>query len=72
MFGSGPLDLGYANSAILIALMKLLIKNGAITKDQAAEVLDKAVNILSPSDQNKSVAAAIKLIGDYLKPRIAA
>jgi hypothetical protein len=73
MFGSsGAHELGYASSAILIALMRKLVSNGTLTKDQAAEVLNDAVNILGPSGHTVSVGAAIRMIQTDVKAQIAA
>jgi hypothetical protein len=73
MFGSsGAHDLGYANAAILIALMRKLIANGVITKDQGAEVLEDAVNILGPHGHVTSIGAAIRMINTDVKLQVAA
>jgi hypothetical protein len=72
MFGSsGAHEVGYASSAVLIALMRKLIETQALTKDQAAEVLDDAAGILSPSSHTGSVAGAMRLLDD-IRYRVAA
>jgi hypothetical protein len=73
MFGSsGAHDLGYANSAVLIALMRKLINNGTITKDEATEMLDDAMSTLEPLAHISSIAAALRMISGDMKARVAA
>ena len=56
MFGSsGAHELGYANAAVLISLMRKLVETGTLTKDQASEVLDDAVNTVGPLGHIASV-----------------
>jgi hypothetical protein len=73
MFGSsGANDLGYANSAILIALIRKLIDNQVITKNQATEVLDDAVSTLDEFGHIASIGATIRMIQSDVKWRVAA
>jgi Glycosyl transferase family, helical bundle domain len=73
MFGSsGAHDLGYANAAVLIALMRKLINNGTITKDEATEMLDDAMSTLEPFAHISSIAAALRMISGDMKARVAA
>jgi hypothetical protein len=69
--GSSAQALGYANAALAIALMQKLVANGTITKDQAAEVIEDATNILGPMGHITSIAEAIRLMPE-VKTQIAA
>ena len=72
MLESSGAHFGDANSAILIALIKKLVKNGTLTKHQASEVLDDAVEILRPSETFTSIGAAMRLIRTAVSTQIAA
>jgi hypothetical protein len=72
MFGSsGAQDLAYANSAILIALIRQLVSNGSLTKDQAADAFDNATRTLQPLRHLGSIAAAMRIVDD-VRQRVAA
>jgi len=72
MFGNSGPTLGYASAAVLVCLMKKLISDGTITKDEAAEILDDAAEFLNVSGGGVSIEAAIKLIRNEMRAKIAA
>jgi len=72
MFGnSGANDLGYSANAILIALIRQLIRNGLLPYDQVADLLNDASRILEPNSNIGSVAGAMRIVDD-VKRRVAA
>jgi hypothetical protein len=72
MFGSsGAHDLGYAANAILIGLIKALVSNGTLTKNQAADILDDARRVLQPFGHTDSIGRAMGIVDD-VKRRVAA
>jgi Na+-transporting NADH:ubiquinone oxidoreductase subunit NqrD len=72
MFGSSAAhDLGYASTAIIIALIRELVGTGTLNKDQAADVLDNAVSALRPMQNIGSIAGAMRIVND-VKSRVAA
>jgi len=73
MFGSsGAIDLGYASNALMIALIRALVKNGTLTEDQASNVLDDAVSTLGPAGHIDSIGKAIRMIQTDVRAQIAA
>jgi hypothetical protein len=72
MFGSsGAHELGYVSSAVVIALIRKLVSTGALTQDEAAELLNDAATMLSPAGHTSAVAGAMRLLDD-IKYRVAA
>jgi hypothetical protein len=71
MFGnSGAHEMGYANAAVFIALVRKLIDNGTITRGQAIEVLDDAKSILEPYRHVATITSAINMIQTDVKTRL--
>jgi hypothetical protein len=73
MIGNSGTTLGYASAGVLICLMQRLVANRVITQDEAAHVFDDAASLLANiGGGNVSIDAAVKLIRDDMKTRIAA
>jgi hypothetical protein len=71
MYGtSGPSELGYANAAILVALLDKLIQKGVIGRPDAIEVLGDAVAAMKPHVAITSIGKAIGLIQESIVPKI--
>ena len=60
--GNGAHELGYANSAVLVALLRTLVREKVLTERMAEDVLRDGIKILQPTASNDSVARAIKFI----------
>ena len=59
---SGGQELGYANAAVLTALIRTLVREDILTQDMAKNVLSEGINILQPNWHVSSVQGAIELI----------
>ena len=71
MFGtSGALELGYANSAILIALLLSLTHSGQLSTKDVEKILSDGVNFLAPQRHSDPIKRAIELIEKQIKPRL--
>jgi hypothetical protein len=64
MIISGPSELGYANRAILGALLEELVLTDRISASAAIHVLDQAVVSLKGLGNSVSVPGAIAIVGD--------
>jgi hypothetical protein len=71
MFGSsGASELGYANSALLIALLRELVAAKVLTPEGVKDVLDDGVDILGSAQTVASVSAGIRIIREGIGPRV--
>jgi hypothetical protein len=68
MFGSSS---AHASSALLIALIRKLTRNGTLTQVDATDVLNDAISTLSPLGHVVSIGSAIRMIETDVKIRIA-
>lgn len=62
--GQSAHQLGYANSAILVAFLRTLVKENALTERMAEDVCRDAIKILRPGAATLSIAEAIQFIED--------
>jgi hypothetical protein len=60
--GNGAHELGYANSAVLVALLRALVREKVLTERMAEDVLRDGIKILQPTASNDSIARATKFI----------
>jgi hypothetical protein len=60
--GNGAHELGYANAAVLTALLRTLVREKVLTERMAEDVLRDGIKILQSNVSNDSVARAIKFI----------
>jgi hypothetical protein len=67
MFGSST---AHAGSALLIALIRKLTKNGTLTQDEATDVLNDAISALRPLGHVVSIASAISMTETNVRTRI--
>jgi hypothetical protein len=65
---SGP-ELGYASIAIITALFDKLVRNGVISRTDAADVADNALKTLSTVG-GVGAYGGIRLIRDTILPKI--
>jgi hypothetical protein len=59
---SGGQELGYANAAVLTALIRTLVREDILTQDMAKNVLSEGINILQPNWGVPAVQGAIEII----------
>jgi hypothetical protein len=72
MFGSSsPNGLGYANSAVMISLIRELVRAQVISPERAENMLSDAVGILKPFEHVTSIKEAIGIIQNGMKPEAA-
>ena len=67
---AGAHELGYANAAILIALIDHLQDKGILIPADIRSILDDAIAALRPSRSVTSVGAAISFIEKAIAPQI--
>jgi hypothetical protein len=60
--GNSAHELGYANSAVLVALLRTLVREKVLTQGMAENVLRDGIKILEPNQSNISVSRAIEFI----------
>jgi hypothetical protein len=61
---SGPLPLGYASQAIMIALLEELIASKLLSANAASNVSDKAVVSLQSAGNLDWIRGSIAVVGD--------
>lgn len=64
--GNGPHELGYANAAVLSALLRTLVREKILTQDMVEDVLRDGIKILQPTSMLDSVARAQNFIKNSL------
>ena len=60
--GNSAHQLGYANSAVLVALLRTLVRQEVLTERGAEDVVRDGIKLLRPNLTNDSVARAIKFL----------
>jgi|SoiMethySBSTD1v2_1073268.scaffolds.fasta_scaffold1255564_2 hypothetical protein len=60
--GSGAHELGYANAAVLVALLRMLVRQEVLTQSMAEDVLRDGIDILKPTAMIDSVSRAQRFI----------
>lgn len=60
--GNSAHELGYANSAVLVVLLRALVKEKILTERMAEDVVRDGIKILTPAASNHSVASAMKFL----------
>jgi hypothetical protein len=58
----GGQELGYANAAVLTALIRTLVRENVLTQDMAKNVLSEGISILQPNWHVAPVQGAIEII----------
>ena len=72
MFASSSAHaLGYSNSAVMIALIRELRRQGVLSAESTENVLRDAIGLLKPTEHTASVKEAIAIISVGLKENIA-
>jgi hypothetical protein len=72
MFGSSsPPALGYANSALMIALIKELRATNVLTPEGAENVYRNGIGLLAPFEHVGSIKEAIAIISNGIKANVA-
>jgi hypothetical protein len=66
--GSGGQELGYANAAVTISLIRELVRRQIFPPESAEQILSDAIGLLSEVEHVTSICAAIGLLrGEYAK-----
>ena len=70
MQAAGPNELGYANTALITALLDLLVQRGFLSAADCKIVATRAVDGLKPDRSMMSVNGAINFIETAIVPQI--
>jgi hypothetical protein len=71
MYGSsGPSELGYASAAVITALLDKLIQKSVISRPDAVEVLNDALDAMVPGSSSVGVAGGMRIIKESILPKI--
>jgi hypothetical protein len=63
---AGPNELGYANTALILALFDVLASKGILTPSDVETVVTNAVAVLEPTRNIRSVDGAIHFMNSLL------
>jgi hypothetical protein len=71
MYGSsGPSELGYASTAVLTALLDKMIQRGVLSRPDAIEALNDALDAMKVGQSSMGVAGGMRIIKESILPKI--